>query len=243
MLFLGSHRLGDTQSAVVPQLRKQSLVAGLHRKAPQEDIVPPLLQVPLPSQVLAAVTVDVPVGQEAATHCVPAGYFWQAPAPSHFPLLPQLAAPVSTQRASAVLADTGLHIPTIPGSAHETQAPLQALLQQTPWAQVSPVWHSPLLEQLPPGGFKPQEPLVQTWPVEQSASAVQVALQAATPHLKGTHDVAAGVTQVPAPSQTARPVKVVVLGGQVGSLHDVPLAYFWQPPASHLPLLPQLAAP
>jgi hypothetical protein len=161
-LFLGSHRLGDTQSAVVPQLRKQSLVAGLHRKAPQEDIAPPLLQAPLPSQVLAAVTVDIPVGQEAAVHCVPAGYFWQAPAPSHFPLLPHVAAPLSTQRESAVLAETGLHMPAVPVRLQETQGPVQALVQQTPWAQVRPVWHSALPEQVAPGGFRPHEPLVQT---------------------------------------------------------------------------------
>jgi hypothetical protein len=84
---------------------------------------------------------------------------------------------------------------------------------------------------------------VQTLPAEQSASAVQVALQAVVPHLKGTHDDDAGVTQLPPPSQVARGVKLVVFAGQVGSWHDVPAAYFWQPPASHLPLVPQLAPP
>jgi hypothetical protein len=51
------------------------------------------------------------------------------------------------------------------------------------------------------------------------------------------------VTQAPPPSHVDRGVKLAVFGGQVGSLHEVPFAYFWQAPASHFPLLPQLAAP
>ena len=31
--------------------------------------------------------------------------------------------------------------------------------------------------------------------------------------------------------------------GQVAAWHDVPWTYFWQEPAAHLPLVPQLAAP
>jgi len=57
------------------------------------------------------------------------------------------------------------------------------------------------------------------------------------------HDVAAGLTQVPAPSQLAPAVNVVPPAGQVAARHDVPWAYFWQAPAAHLPLVPQLAAP
>ncbi len=91
-----------------------------------------LLQAPLPSQFLAGVRVDLPVGQEAATHSVPAGYFWQAPAPLHLPSVPQLAAPVSGQRASGVLFATGLQVPPLPCRLQATQAVLQAVSQQTP---------------------------------------------------------------------------------------------------------------
>ena len=52
-----------------------------------------------------------------------------------------------------------------------------------------------------------------------------------------------GLTQVPAPSQAAPAVNVVPPDGQLAATHDVPCAYFWQAPAAHLPLVPQLAAP
>jgi hypothetical protein len=52
-----------------------------------------------------------------------------------------------------------------------------------------------------------------------------------------------GVTHVPAPSQVEAPVDMVVLAGQTGSWQEVPARYFWQAPASHFPLVPQLAEP
>ena len=162
--------------------------------------------------------------------------------PSHLPLGPQLAGPVSTQRLSDVFAARGLQTPTLPGWLQDTQAVLQALVQQTPCVQW-PAAHSPSVAQVAPNGFRPHDPLVQTLPAEQSASAVQVALQAAAPHLKGTHDNDVGVTQLPAPSQVARGVKSVLFAGQEGSWHDFPAGYFWQAPPSHLPLVPQLAPP
>ena len=92
-----------------------------------------------------------------------------------------------------------------------------------------------------PGGRSPHVPLLHTAGAAQSASAVQMFLHAATPHRNGKHELAAGVTQVPAPSQAAPGVNVVVT--QVGSLHGVPPAYFRQAPASHFPSVPQLAVP
>ncbi|HEY2682817.1 MAG TPA: hypothetical protein VGI93_04855 [Steroidobacteraceae bacterium] len=47
-------------------------------------------------------------------HSVPAWYFWQAPLPSQLPSVPQLAAPLSMQRASGVLIATGLQVPALP---------------------------------------------------------------------------------------------------------------------------------
>jgi hypothetical protein len=38
-------------------------------------------------------------------------------------------------------------------------------------------------------------------------------------------------------------VNVVPPDGQLAATHDVPWVYFWQAPAAHLPLVPQLAAP
>jgi hypothetical protein len=51
------------------------------------------------------------------------------------------------------------------------------------------------------------------------------------------------LTHVPAPSQLAPAVKVVPPVGQVAATQDVPWAYFWQAPAAHLPLVPQLGPP
>jgi hypothetical protein len=77
----------------------------------------------------------------------------------------------------------------------------------------------------------------------QSALEVQAFRQTLVPHWYGKQDMVAGVLQVPAPSHVDAPVDVVVPDGQTGSLHELPEAYFWQAPASHLPLVPQLAWP
>jgi hypothetical protein len=49
--------------------------------------------VPAPSQVRASVAAFAPSGHTGGAHCVPASYFWQAPAPSQKPFVPQLTAP------------------------------------------------------------------------------------------------------------------------------------------------------
>jgi hypothetical protein len=48
-----------------------------------------VLQVPVPSHWAAGVRL-FEASQLAAAHCVPAGHFSQAPAPSHFPSVPQV---------------------------------------------------------------------------------------------------------------------------------------------------------
>ena len=75
----------------------------------------------------------------------------------------------------------------------------------------------------------------------QSASTMQAPRHALVPQVNGKQDVVVGVLQIPAPSQVARPVNIVP--EQVGFLQLVPVAYFWQAPPAHLPLVPQLAAP
>ena len=77
----------------------------------------------------------------------------------------------------------------------------------------------------------------------QSSFDVQAFRQTLVPHWYGKQEMVAGVTQVPAPSQVEAPVDIVVPDGQTGSLQEVPSPYFWQAPASHLPLVPQLACP
>ena len=120
--------------------------------------------------------------------------------------------------------------------------PLQAESQQTPCAQ-NVDWHSLPSAHVLPIPLRPHDPFVQTAGVAQSPSVVQAALHAPAPHSKGKHELAAGVTHAPWPSQVEPGVKVVAVAGQVEAAHAVPTRYFWQAPAWHLPFVPQLAGP
>jgi hypothetical protein len=205
--------------------------------------VPPPTQVPVPLHVDALVSVNV-LAQAAARHCVPEAYLRQAPAPSHLLSLPQEAEPWSVQMLFGSLAPgaTGEQVPIVAVSVHDTHGPLHMALQQTPWVEhTNPAAHSGLVAHWAPLGLRPHEPLMQTAPRAQSALAVQLLLQAATPHANGKQEVLPGVMHIPLPSHVDRAVKVAV--AQVGSLQLVPDAYFWHAPAAHLPLVPQLAEP
>jgi hypothetical protein len=94
-----------------------------------------------------------------------------------------------------------------------------------------------------PKPLSPHEPFVHTAGAAQSRSVVHAALQTSPPHWKGKHELAAGVTHAPWPSQAEPGVKVVVLVGQVDPSQEVPWRYFWHAPAWHLPFVPQLAGP
>ena len=114
-------------------------------------------QVPRPSQV-AAVFSRFPE-QTGATHCVSTGYRAQPPTPSHLPLVPQLAAPLSWQTpfGSATPGSIGQHIPSREGNTQETHGPWQATLQQTLLAQ-KPDQQSALVAHGPPFRRLPQLP-------------------------------------------------------------------------------------
>ena len=137
-----------------------------------------------------------------------------------------------------------MHVPALPESAHDMQPPVQAVWQQTPWAQVSPVSQSAVAAQTAPAGFLPHEPLTQNEPPAQSASAPQVVRQAIIPgpQRNGAHDVSGGIAQVPAPSQVAAAVSVVPapVEGQLGPRQGVPCAWRWHAPASQRPFVPQV---
>jgi hypothetical protein len=160
-------------------------VVPLQAYAPQ-DCVTGARQVPAPSQVRASVAVVPDIGQVGGAHWVPAAYSWQLPAPSQKPVFPQVVAPsaVHCPFGSMPSAGTGLQVPGVPPSAHDMQLPVQAVVQQTPWAQ-NPLWQSLPAAQLAAGGRRPHEPLLQMLGVAQSASAAQVDLQARVPHLNG----------------------------------------------------------
>jgi hypothetical protein len=77
--------------------------------------------------------------------------------------VPQLAAPASWQRpaGSATPVGTFVQAPSVPVSAHDWQAPEQALSQHTPCAQKVEA-HSPPAEQEAPLFFRPHELPLQT---------------------------------------------------------------------------------
>jgi hypothetical protein len=141
------------------------------------------------------------------------------------PVCPQVAAAVALHWpfGSIPPSGTGLQVPSVPASAHETQLPSQAVVQHTPCVQ-NPLRQSPGSAQLAPGGRRPHEPSSHTLGDAQSASAVQVDLHAAVPHLNGAQDVAGGVTQLPAPSQLDAGVSVTPPAGQLAAPHGVPCA-------------------
>ena len=100
--------------------------------------------------------------------------------PSQTPVVPQLAAPMSTQTVSgsAPPAATGVQLPCFPLTAQELQLAQGPLAQQTPSVQKL-VRHSPPVAQLAPAGLRlVQEPDWQVYPLPlQSPLPAQVVRQ------------------------------------------------------------------
>ncbi len=205
--------------------------------------MPAGLQVPAPSHARPSVCEVAFAGQDGGAQGVPAAKSSQVPLPSQKPVVSQLAAPAFMQVCvgSAPPLGTGVQVPAVVGKAHDRQVPVQAVRQQTDCAQ-KPLPHSVPSAQVAPGDLRPHEPPVHTAGGSQSASAPQLALHAEAPQRNGKHELAAGVTQAPAPSHVEPGVKVVPVDGQLASPHGVPCANFWQAPAAHMPFVPQLAA-
>jgi hypothetical protein len=221
-----SQMLGARQSASVAQAALHA-VDPLHRYGAQEIAAAAGLQLPTPSQVRAGVTDDARLGHDGATHCVPPAYRRQAPLPSQKPSCLQTATPWSLQPPCGSVAPfaTLLQVPSVAVRSHVWQVPVQGELQHTPCAQ-NPDWHSAPVAHALPSVLSPHEPFVHTAGEAQSPSVVQVFLQTPVPHRNGKHELVAGVTQAPAPSQVDVAVNWVVVAGQVDGLQLVPLTYF-----------------
>ena len=136
------------------------------------------------------------------------GYFRQAPAPSHLPSVPHMAAVRSLQTlcGSAPPAAIDVHVPSDPGTAQLRQAPVQVVAQQTPSAQcaftqsasAAQVWPStffPQVPTVPPGGT------VQLCPGAHSAALEQYSVQAPLSQAKFPQPNVLATRQVPRPSQ------------------------------------------
>jgi hypothetical protein len=146
------------------------------------------LQAPAPSHIFANVCVELPLPstQVCAAHSVFAGQRRQAPLPSQKPSVPHVEAAVFAQPAEGPTG-TGLHVPSAPATAHDWQAPVQAELQQKPWAQIADT-HSLPSPHVCPLALSPHRPFVpsQTLGGAQSlpfVAVVQLALHTEAPHL------------------------------------------------------------
>jgi hypothetical protein len=194
-------------------------------------------QVPAPSHAGGGVKLD-PV-QLAFPHVVPLTHLRQPPVPSQEPSRPQVLAAAAAHWpvGAAVPAGIGVQVPGVPVRLHDIQVPVQALLQQTPWAQ-NPVPHSVPVPQAAPGGLRPQLMLTHWFGDTQSVLVEQVVLQAVALHMNGAQLALVTVRQVPAPSQVRAGVSVVP--AQLAAAHCVPAATWRHFPApSHVPSLPQ----
>lgn len=114
-----------------------------------------------------------------------------------------------------------VQVPTVPDRLQELQVPVQALLQQTPWAQ-NPELHMAAAVQGEPMASLPQLVPTQLAGDVQSALLAHVVLHAALlPQAYGSHSVEVTVLHEPAPSQKRGGVRVSPT--QVPAAHCVPV--------------------
>jgi hypothetical protein len=167
----------------------------------------------------------VPFAQLGWVQTAPAGYLRQLPDPLHVPSLPQLPTPSSLHVpfGSAPPAGTAAHTPWVPGSAHEKQTPLQAVLQQTPWAHTLLV-HSPSFAHSAPFGFVPHEFDVQTFGAEHCVLAEQAVPQAVPLHVYGAQLCWVDAMQLPVPLHTHAGDARFAAASQLSPLQIVPAA-------------------
>ena len=183
-----------------------------------------------------------PIGQEGGAHCVPAAYSWQAPAPSQKPVVPQVAAPsvgALALRIHAARRRPACRCPACRPARTTCSSRCRRSRSRRPGRRTrSGSRPGPRSWRRAAAGRTSR--CCRRSGVAQSASAVQVDLQATTPHLNGKQELGGGVTHAPAPSQVDAGVSVIVLAGQLAAAQGVPCAYCWQAPAAHLPLVPQV---
>jgi hypothetical protein len=142
--------------------------------------------------------------------------------PLHMPSSPHVAAPASAQSPfRSWLSGTLRQVPSLPGTAHDRQVPMQGIPQQRPCAQV-PELHSSLAPQVAPIGFLPQLPATQLLGATQSASDVQVVRQVfpSGAHWNGVQGSVVAPEHPPAMSHV--PVVVRMYPTHASSAHTTP---------------------
>jgi len=135
-------------------------------------------------------------------------------------------------------------VPSLPATAHERHAPVQAVPQHLPCAQNIEL-HSSLLPQVAPIGFLPQLPATQLFGATQSASDVHVVRQVlpSGAHWNGVQGNVVAPEQPPALSHV--PVVVRMNPTQASAAQTtpaLPLKRAQAPVPSHTPVVPQVVA-
>ena len=112
-----------------------------------------------------------------------------------------------------------VQVPSVPARLQASQAPTQAVSQQTPSTQW-PVPHWAFSAHTPPCVvFGTQAPLEHIADASQSRWLAQVELQAVAPHANGAQAVVCSAGHAPAPSQVA--AAVAVPASQDAPRHEV----------------------
>ena len=183
-----------------------------------------------PSPVQCEMGVNVVPEHEAVPQLTLALAWSQEPAPSQLPVLPQGGCGAQRVCGSASPKATFAHVPALPTMLQAWQVPHDEVEQQTLSTQKSPVRQSPVAVQDWPRRFLSPHRFVlgsQMFGARQSASTVQVALQAAfvVPlHMYGAQAIEAAAVQLPTPSQVRAGASVEVPVGHEGFAHCVPPA-------------------
>jgi hypothetical protein len=122
-------------------------------------------------------------------------------------LVPQVVEPWSTQVAagSGLPAATFVQVPIVALSAQDRQAPVQALLQQTPWAQNVLMHSTPAVHEAPLG-FLPHDTLMHELGARHCALVVQALKHLVPLQTYGLHGTESGAVHAPVALQVEGPV-------------------------------------
>lgn len=132
-------------------------------------------------------------------------------------------------------------IPLVSLAAHDSQAPLQSELQQYPSTHLSEPQSALLPQPAPLAGPHCLVRVLHVFPLRQSASVEQLALQDEPLQTRSLWQVfPAGAEHFPAPSQVEAPISLELSAEQVAPAQITPVAWSAHLPApSHVPVGPQ----
>jgi hypothetical protein len=220
------HRAPLLQSASVAQLVLHWPALMSHEKAPQ-SIGIAVGQCPFPSQVAAAVTwlpLQLAARQDVADPTNPSQLVAVMPSHSADEHGSEALPPEHAARAPCGAPTTGVHVPSVPFASHAAHWPVQALLQQTPSAQIAEVHSFPALHEAPFAPFFTHVEALQYASFVHSASVAHAEGQDPAAHAKSPQETPLGFeSQRPTPLQM-RPFAELLVASQVLVPHETPAA-------------------